>query len=138
MSSATHKKILKYRDHVPVTFVPIVFGAGGVMTMAQDYAQLGPPTEAYFVCARKEESDKLPVDLGSILRCLTLKVFTFSNDLLIVFCNLKPNQPIHNHNLTLISATTAATPTRPSYFRSYIANILRSALSSNPKNGPNS
>ncbi|TIC35692.1 hypothetical protein E3Q08_04432 [Wallemia mellicola] len=32
MSSATHKKILKYRDHVPVTFVPIVFGAGGVMS----------------------------------------------------------------------------------------------------------
>ncbi|TIC05207.1 hypothetical protein E3Q15_04496, partial [Wallemia mellicola] len=34
--------------------------------MAQDYSQLGPPTEAYFVCARKEESDKLPVDLGII------------------------------------------------------------------------
>ncbi|TIB68526.1 hypothetical protein E3Q23_04404 [Wallemia mellicola] len=27
-----HKKVLKYRDHVPVTFVPIVFGAGGVMS----------------------------------------------------------------------------------------------------------
>ncbi|TIB80513.1 hypothetical protein E3Q08_03727 [Wallemia mellicola] len=52
--------------------------------MAQDYSQLGPPTEAYFVCARKEESDKLPVDLG-------------------IFCNLKPNQPIHNHNLWLRS-----------------------------------
>ncbi|TIB66627.1 hypothetical protein E3Q24_04402 [Wallemia mellicola] len=48
--------------------------------MAQDYSQLGPPTETYFVCARKEESDKLPADLG-------------------IFCNLKPNQPIHNRNL---------------------------------------
>ncbi|TIB75727.1 hypothetical protein E3Q06_03398 [Wallemia mellicola] len=54
--------------------------------MAQDYSQLGPPTEAYFVCARKEESDKLPANLG-------------------IFCNLKPNQPIHNHNLTPSTTT---------------------------------
>ncbi|TIC61793.1 hypothetical protein E3Q03_02577 [Wallemia mellicola] len=56
--------------------------------MAQDYSQLGPPTEAYFVCARKEESDKLPVDLG-------------------IFCNLKPNQPIHNRNLTSPLSTSS-------------------------------
>ncbi|EIM19958.1 hypothetical protein WALSEDRAFT_65959 [Wallemia mellicola CBS 633.66] len=54
--------------------------------MAQDYSQLGPPTETYFVCARKEESDKLPVDLG-------------------IFCNLKPNQPIHNRNQPIHNRT---------------------------------
>ncbi|TIC04865.1 hypothetical protein E3Q15_04499 [Wallemia mellicola] len=76
---------------------------GALQAMAQDYPQLGPPTEAYFVCTRKEESDKLPVDLGSILRCLIFKIFTFSNDLLVVFCNLKPNQTIHNRNLIACS-----------------------------------
>ncbi|TIC16735.1 hypothetical protein E3Q12_04463, partial [Wallemia mellicola] len=32
LNHQAHKKVLKYRDHVPVTFVPIVFGAGGAMS----------------------------------------------------------------------------------------------------------
>ncbi|EIM20064.1 hypothetical protein WALSEDRAFT_65647 [Wallemia mellicola CBS 633.66] len=61
LNHQAHKKVLKYRNHVPVTFVPIVLA---LQAMAQDYPQLGPPTEAYFVCTRKEKSDKLPLDLG--------------------------------------------------------------------------
>ncbi|TIC09516.1 hypothetical protein E3Q13_04498, partial [Wallemia mellicola] len=91
LNHQAHKKVLKYRDHVPVTFVPIVFGAGGAMSTL---------TTEHFKQWRRITPNWDHLQRLISVALVRKRVTNFRNDLLIVFCNLKPNQPIHNHNLT--------------------------------------